>query len=183
MLSLSIRPPRRRLRAFILGALLAGVANLAHAGDITAEEYRVKASFLFNFAAFTFWPEGGGETLSICVYGGDPFGSHLDALMDRKVGERSVRVRRVGSVNALVDCQLVFVPRQMIGNLGRVLDGVDGQPVLTVADSPGALASGVVLNMDSSAGQIRFSVNLAAARRQGLGLSSKLLNLATEIKR
>ncbi len=71
----------------------------------------------------------------------------------------------------------------MIGNLGRVLDGVDGQPVLTVADSPGALASGVVLNMDSSAGQIRFSVNLAAARRQGLGLSSKLLNLATEIKR
>jgi hypothetical protein len=44
------------------------------------------------------------------------------------------------------------------------------------------MENGVMLNMDSSAGRISFSANLAAARRQGLGLSSKLLNLATEIK-
>lgn len=77
----------------------------------------------------------------------------------------------------------MFVARPAISNLGRVLDSVRDRPILTVADSPGALEGGVMLNMDSSAGRIRFSANLEAARRSGLGLSSKLLSLATEIKR
>ena len=53
---------------------------------------------------------------------------------------------------------------------------------LTVADSPGALDAGVMLNMDSASGRISFAANLAAARRQGLGLSARLLNLATEVR-
>ena len=39
-----------------------------------------------------------------------------------------------------------------------------------------------MLNMDKHAGRIGFSANLAAARRQGLALSARLLNLAIEIK-
>ena len=91
-------------------------------------------------------------------------------------------MQRISSVSALDDCQIVFITRSMIGNLARVLDRVDGLPVLTVADSPGAMESGVMLNMDSSSGRIGFSANLAAARRNGLVLRSKLLNLAIEIK-
>lgn len=178
-----LRARGRRLRASIFGLLLAAAATPAHPAEIVADEYRVKASFLLNFATFTTWPASGDETLSICVYGQDPFGTHLDTLSARKVGERGVQVRRVGSVGALDGCQLVFVARPAISNLGRVLDSVRDRPILTVADSPGALEGGVMLNMDSSAGRIRFSANLEAARRSGLGLSSKLLSLATEIKR
>lgn len=173
---------RRALLAWGFTLLLVMQAGAAHADEGPADEYRLKASFLFNFATFTTWPGGGGETLSMCVYGDDPFGAHLDAIAGRKVGERRVQVQRATSVDALDGCQLVFVARPMIGNLGRVLDRINGRPVLTVADSPGAMESGVMLNMDSSAGRITFSANLAAARRHGLGLSSKLLNLATEIK-
>jgi hypothetical protein len=39
-----------------------------------------------------------------------------------------------------------------------------------------------MLNMDSASGRISFAANLAAARRQGLGLSARLLNLATEVR-
>ena len=35
---------------------------------------------------------------------------------------------------------------------------------------------------DSASGRISFAANLAAARRQGLGLSARLLNLATEVR-
>ena len=157
-------------------------AAFAQSGDGPADEYRIKAAFLVNFASFTTWPESSAETLSLCVYGDDPFGAHLDAVAGRKVGQRSLRVVRASSVDALDGCEMVFVSRAMIGNLGRVLDRIARRPVLIVADSPGAVDNGVMLNMDSGAGRISFSANLAAARDHGLTLSARLLNLASEVK-
>lgn len=182
-------PPRHRLRAALrrvlacVGALcLLASAAVAQSGDGPADEYRIKAAFLVNFASFTTWPETSAETLSLCVYGDDPFGAHLDAVAGRKVGQRSLRVVRASSVDALDGCEMVFVSRAMIGNLGRVLDRIARRPVLIVADSPGAVDNGVMLNMDSGAGRISFSANLAAARDHGLTLSARLLNLASEVK-
>ena len=182
-------PPRHRLRAALrrvlacVGALcVLASAAVAQSGDGPADEYRIKAAFLINFASFTTWPETSAEMLSLCVYGDDPFGAHLDAVAGRKVGQRSLRVVRASSVDALDGCEMVFVTRAMIGNLGRVLDRIARRPVLTVADSPGATDNGVMLNMDSGAGRIGFSANLAAARDHGLTLSARLLNLASEVK-
>ena len=190
MIPVSSRPPpRRRLHAALrrvlacAGALcVLASAAFAQSGDGPADEYRIKAAFLVNFASFTTWPESSAETLSLCVYGDDPFGAHLDAVAGRKVGQRSLRVVRASSVDALDDCEMVFVTRAMIGNLGRVLDRIARRPVLTVADSPGATDHGVMLNMDSGAGRISFSANLAAARDHDLTLSARLLNLASEVK-
>lgn len=176
------RPPRRRLLACGAALWLAATLAFAQHGDGAADEYRLKAAFLFNFATFTSWPDGAAESLSLCVYGEDPFGEHLDAVAGRKVGPRSLQVVRVKSVDAIDGCEMVFVTQAMIGNLGRVLDRIDGRPLLVVADSPGAVDHGVMLNMDSHGGRIGFSANLAAARRQGLALSARLLNLATEVK-
>ena len=177
--------PIRLLRLLACTSVLLGAAtaSLAQPAEGAADEYRLKAAFLLNFATFTTWPEGVGDTLEVCVYGGDPFGAHLDQIATaRKAGTRALRVARVNSVDALDDCQMVFVARGMIGNLARVLDRIEGRAALTVADSPGALDAGVMLNMDSASGRISFAANLAAARRQGLGLSARLLNLATEVR-
>lgn len=176
------RPPHRRLLACGAALWLAATLAFAQQGDGAADEYRLKAAFLFNFATFTSWPDSAAEALSLCVYGDDPFGAHLDAVAGRKVGQRSLRVMRASSVDALDGCEIVFVSRPMIGNLGRVLDRIGGRPVLVVADSPGADDHGAMLNMDNHGGRIGFSANLAAARRQGLALSARLLNLATEVK-
>ncbi len=166
----------------VLVPTLFGSTALAQDAPNSADEYRLKAAFLFNFATFTQWPKHDNTSLLLCVYGDAPFGHHLHAIAGRMVGARSLQVHRISSVDTLGGCNMVFITRPMIGNLGRVLDNLNGRPVLTVADSPGAMENGVMLNMDSSAGRISFSANLASARRQGLTLSSKLLNLATEIK-
>lgn len=181
----------RRLHAHARTSLLAGLSALllctstAFAGGPldAAEEYRLKAAFLFNFASFATWPGTAEDAkLALCVYGEDPFGAHLDALEGRQAGKRSVQVQRVHSVDALDGCEMVFVTRPMIGNLARVLDRIGQRAVLSVADSPGALDAGVMLNMDSSSGRISFAANLAAARRQGIALSARLLKLATEVR-
>ena len=144
-------------------------------------EYRLKAAFLYNFAAFTEWPAEVGSTLALCIVGGDPFGAEIDPLHGKKVGERSLAVQRKTTPESLKGCQIVFITTAAGGQLPRVLDAVRGQPVLTVADAPGAMQQGVMLNMAVAQGRITFEANLAAARSARLNLSSKLLRLATEV--
>ncbi len=166
-----------RNTAFALTVLSS--AAPAHSLDIP--EYRLKAAFLYNFAAFTEWPADTGSSLNLCLYGADPFGAEIDPLNGKKVGERSLAVQRKSTPESLKGCQIVFVTAAASGQLPRVLDALRGQPVLTVADAPGSVLQGVMLNMALAQGRITFEANLVAARGARLNLSSKLLRLATEV--
>ncbi len=168
------------LRIFV--CTLALLCGSSRAVAVTLPEYQIKAAFLVNFAAFTEWPANVGNTLNLCVYGPDPFGQDLGKFQSRSIGGRSLAVTRVNSVDELGNCQIVFISRPVIDNLLRVLDTLSGKPVLTVADSPGAMRQGVVLNMGTKLSKVTFEANLAAARVNGLNLSSKLLSLASEVK-
>ena len=50
-----------------------------------------------------------------------------------------------------------------------------------MADRPGFLEEGGVIEIKLSGGRVRFDINLAAARDGGLRLSSQLLQLADRI--
>ena len=167
---------------FGLLALLAllPLAPVARADDVS--EYRLKAAFMYNFALFTEWPLEVGALLNVCIHGPDPFGKDIDELQGKAVGGRSLAVQRKAVGESLGSCQVVYIAPQAIVNLPRVLDGVRGRPVLTVADSSGAVRQGVMLNMAVAQNRIAFEANLVAARAAGLHLSSKLLRLATEVQ-
>ncbi len=149
------------------------------AGNV--DEYRLKVAFLHNFVSFTEWPARVGTVLNLCVYGPDPFGVDIDKLQGKKVAERSLAVQRMNTVDALGDCHVIFITRPVIGNLPRVLDASRGKPVLTVADTPGAVRDGVTINLTTEQNKIIFEANLGAAHNNGLALSSKLLRLANEV--
>lgn len=168
-----------RLGLYTLTLCLLCGTQAARADEIS--EYRLKAAFVFNFATFTEWPAEIGNVLRLCVYGSDPFGANLDSLQGREVGTRRIEVQRRASMDKLAECQLVFITRSGIGNLPRILDNLGASPVLTVADTPGAMQQGVALNMETDRDRITFTANLAAARQHGLTLSAKLLRLATEV--
>jgi hypothetical protein len=77
-------------------------------------EYEVKAGFLYNFAKFVQWPpdafhdESGPITL--CIFGRDPFGDALDNIVRGKIiGGRSFSIRRTNKLDALKNCQLIFM--------------------------------------------------------------------------
>lgn len=164
------------LAASVLGVL----APRAHANELP--EYRLKAAFVYNFVLFTEWPAEVGTTLNVCVHGKDPFGPEIDPLQGKAVGGRTIAVQRKTAVDALKGCQVVFVAPSAIDALPRVLETLRGAPVLTIADSPGATAQGVALNMSLVRDKVTFQANLEAARAARLTLSSKLLRLATEVR-
>lgn len=166
------------LRALLVAALLAG-AGAAAAQDVP--EYRLKAAFVFNFIAFTEWPAETPATLQLCVLGSDPFGRDIDGLHDRVAAGRKLALQRRSTGDGVRGCHAVFLSPALGEALPRVLQGLRGQPVLTIADTPGALRHGVMLNMNLAQDKVSFEAHLQAARAAGLNLSSKLLRLATEV--
>ena len=173
------------LQRFLTQLVLCGVAALLAAATARADglpEYRLKAAFVYNFMAFAEWPSETGATLNLCIQGDDPFGKEIDALQGKAIGHRAIALHRKTGSESLKHCQAVFVALSAMDGLPRLLDSVRGRPVLTLADSAGAMRRGVMINMELVQGKVSFEANLAAARASGLNLSSKLLRLATEVQ-
>ncbi len=145
-----------------------------------AREYELKAAFLYNFARFVDWPAQGVTTpgvLTLCVLGDSPFGRDLDPIAGKTVGRASLRVRGI-TIDAASGCQIVFISGSEAPRLERDLARLRGSPVLSVGDSPGFAERGAVINFYLDQAKVRFEINIDAAQRSGLTVSSQLLRLA-----
>ena len=163
------------------GARFGAVAPAAAAE--TSREYLIKAAFLYNFAKFTEWPAGSfpdsAAPLDVCVFGEDPFGGALESIAGKTIRGRRVAVHRVASIEAGAACHLLFISASEATRLAGILESLRGRPVLTIAEMPGFARSGGIINLKTNADdKVRFEINNSIARRVGLRLSSKLLNLA-----
>ncbi len=148
-------------------------------------EYQVKAAFLFNFANFVEWPDEafpkGGRNFVICVIGGDPFGGALDSLKGKTLKGRIVIVRYCFEAAEARGSQVLFVGKSERGNINHIVKALKGSPVLTVADQDGFCQAGGMINMVNERNRVGFEINVSAARRAGLQISSHLLKLAKEV--
>ena len=160
------------------GAALAGNASL---------EYAVKANYLYKFAPFVEWPERAFPSptspFNICVVGEDPFGKGLDdAVQGQRVGERPISVRRAAAAEPGMNCQILFVSTSAAHSPADTLRVVAGAPVLTVTDQSRGVPGGMIQFVMRD-GRVKFEINAAAAEASGLQISSKLLGLATSLRR
>lgn len=173
---------RNRSR-YLLVAYLSFVFPVSYvaAQKESSVEYQVKAAFIYNFIAFTQWPENTDQFIRLCVYGNDPFGKEIDKLENKPVHGRHIHVQRISDHEALNTCQVIFFSQAVDGNLHKILVALQHQPILTLADNPDALVQGVVINMSLAQEKIVFEINLDRARQSGLDISSKLLQLAVKV--
>ena len=154
--------------------------TVAWGGEIP--EYKLKAAYLYNFASFTEWPEK-QSSFQVCIFGEDPFGKHLKQITARKIQKQIVSVRTVKTVGALEGCQMIFIAPSASSRINQVLSQIEDKPVLTIADTPGALDRGAMINMATRRGKVTFDVNLHRVKAHGLKISSKLLRLAKRVVR
>jgi len=140
-------------------------------------EPQVKVAFLYKFAHFIKWPERVSGRFNICVHGKDPFGPAWNLIKGKTVGGGHVVTGPCPRPDCS-DCRIVFISRSMAGRLSRELAGVRRPGVLTVSDIPGFAKAGGVIEIFIEGGKLRFAINVAAAKRAGLTISSRLLRLA-----
>jgi hypothetical protein len=163
-----------------VAALFLGLQTRASA---QFSEYEVKAAFISNFAQFVKWPEkafpNAGAPLVIGVLGDDPFGSTLEKIIQSKSVEgRKLSIRRSHRIEDLKNCQLIFVSRSEQARVSEIVGSLRGTSALTVGDMEGFARMGGVIGFKMEGNNVRFEINLAAARSAELKISSKLLALS-----
>jgi hypothetical protein len=147
----------------------------------------IKAAFLYNFAKFTEWPlDSAGKAddpLTLCVVGEDPFGNILNETIEGKtVRGRRLVIWRLRSGEDLKDCQIAFISSRERSQMQATIERLKGTGVLTVGDGEGFAALGGVINFKMVDNKVHFDVNVDAAERAKLKISSKLLSLAKIVK-
>lgn len=152
-----------------------------------ADEYRVKAAFLYNFVRYTTWPAGSFENqrspIVVAVLGKSPFGKHLrNALADKKIGGRGIVLRGAREVEGALDAHVVFVGDASDAQRAELLRLSKGRPLVVIGELPGFAAEGAQFNFYLAGGKVRFEVNLEAVRGSKLEVSSQVLKLARIVR-
>ncbi len=185
-IELDARARSRRSRASPHGVVrliwLATLLLLAPtAGADAATEYRLKAAFIYNFANFSHWPAASAGKLRVCVYGRSPILRALEPIAGRISNGRQIEILQRAQDATVEGCEVVFVTESAIARLPALLAEIGDEPVLTVANSPGAGRTGAAFNMVVVEDKVRFEVNLPATRRGGLRVDPRVLRLATAV--
>lgn len=172
-----------RAAAVILAMTLVG--GVARAADRSLE-YAVKSTFLYKFASFVEWPSGtfasASAPFNLCVIGADPFGGRIDeAARGQSVGRHPVVVQHLSKADGQSGCHAMLVSGSGRQDIDDALRAVAGSPVLTITDEDLGSEHGIV-HFVIADDRVTFDIDLAAAARNRLTISSKLLALARSVR-
>ncbi len=164
---------------------MAGVE--ASAEEPSSVEYKIKAAYLLNFAKFIEWPATSfpmADTPVIFgVLGNDPFGSDLEkTIVGKTIEGRTLRIKRFAEGEDFRECQILFISPSERKRLPQILEKLRGSPILTVSEMDEFLPAGGMINFTKQENTVRFEIELEAASRVHLKMSSKLLQLARVIR-
>ena len=147
-------------------------------------EVAVKAALLFNFAKFAEWPAlASGAPIIACIVGDDGIATALvGTVRAQQISGHPVEVRRSQDSGAWRVCQLLFIADAETRSSDSGVGGIRTLPVLTVSDGKGFSERGGIIELYLEGRRVRFAINVDAAERSGLRLSSRLLGLARVIR-
>ena len=169
------------LAILLLFALTNGSA-ISHAEPAPPREYQLKTAFIYSIIKFIEWPNnsvaGAAPPLNLVILGQDPFGEDLETIKGKSAKGRPIVIRHCRRVEEVKDCDVLFICASERGRLTHILKHLQNSPVLTVADQDGFCEAGGMINLVTVKNRINFEINMAAAQRAQLRISSQLLKLA-----
>ncbi len=172
----------RWMKVPLLSVAMAVLFGGSVARGQTAGEYELKAAFLFNFAQFVDWPArafaDASSPLVIGVLGDDPFHGALErATQGETINKRKLLVSHYRRIEDAKTCHILFISKSENGRLTEILSSLRGTNILTVGDAEQLARRGGIIDFTMEGNKVRFEINVEAARRAELKVSSKLLKL------
>jgi hypothetical protein len=166
-----------------LAMALGGAALGAQPQEAT--EAALKAAYLYNFARFSEWPAdalAANAPIAFCVTD-PPVATALEQIVaGRSIEQHALVVRRVASGAPLPTCHVLYTSHLDAQQAAVLVAATRGVPVLSVSDVELFTAAGGVARFFVENAKLRFAINVDAAARARLRLSSKLLGLATIVR-
>lgn len=147
-------------------------------------ENEVKAVFLYNFAKYVDWPsatQGSSATIRLCVPANPAFLALVrEAVRDEIVNGRPLIAVGLDGLDSARECDILYVGNAASPDAAAWISAVRGRQTLTVGE--GRLVDGLVIAFVRDQDRLRFDINRAAAAKQNLSISSRLLGLARRVE-
>jgi len=157
------------------------------AEENSAGEYELKAAILYNLVKFVEWPPsaypGAHSPTVLCVLGWDPFGTSLTSLVsDKSIDGRTVQVRYLKNTDKARGCQILYISPSERRRVPQILSDLKASSVLTVGESGDFAARGGMVELSLYDKRVVMEINVDAASRGNVKISSRLLALARIVK-
>jgi len=181
-------------------------APRVHADSEKSKGHQIKAAFIYNFFKFVDWPEekvaGNNKPITIGIIGNKDFVKALEPLAQKKIKNRKISIKYFAGyeklklsqdandhqwnekMEALKTCRVLLLcarNSERIANSSQIIKALEGSTVLTVGEANGFLESGGVINFLIEDKKVSFEINVVAAKKNKLRISSKLLRLAKKV--
>ncbi|WP_177428632.1 YfiR family protein [Candidatus Venteria ishoeyi] len=156
-----------------------------------ADEYAIKAAFLYKLALFIHWPNeifpATGEKFKICLLGKDPFGEIIDnttktvnikgspLLIERFTED----VLNKTPPEKLKQCHILFIKLKYLKTTEGILSSIGEHSILTVSEDDGFMSVGGMIQFYTQDTRIRLRINRNELESAKLKPEATLLSLAT----
>ena len=189
----SLRHLASRAESFVwtltVGAGLVIGTSAVLATEVAPLDFQVKAAFLVNFPKYMDWPSaafaGTNSPITVAIFGDDNVAGEFGNMIEggRTVSGRPVLLKRITKEEQIgSDCQILFIANSERQRIPEILEKVKGTGILTVGENEDFLEKGGVINLVHRDRKIRLQINLDAAGRAHLKISTRLLMAADVVR-
>ncbi|HTA83366.1 MAG TPA: YfiR family protein [Bacteroidia bacterium] len=145
--------------------------------------YKIASVYVYNFTKYISWPTNKSTDFVIGIYGASPITDELRKFVAGKhVGEKSITVEKVLTIDEAAGCQIVFIPASQSSELKKISDQLKGKPVLIVCEKEGLNKKGASISIyldEDDDDKTKFELNQGYIKYNGLLISQGLITLSS----
>ncbi|MGK7396956.1 MAG: YfiR family protein [Candidatus Cyclobacteriaceae bacterium M3_2C_046] len=160
--------------------LFVGVAGLLilSSGFLAPTDYKFHSVYVYNFTKYIQWPSNNSD-IKINIFGNDGtvYKSFQDMADAKSNDGRKILVQQFNSVNALEDCDILFIPYKESSIASKAIEKYQGKGTLIITEREGLINSGSCINFVIVDNRLKFEISKSAIEGAGLKISSQLLQM------
>lgn len=161
-----------------LACLLGVVCSWLSGASQPRDERAVRAAYVFNLTKYVEWPASTRE-LWIGFAGERSEGEFLARMLEGKTSEsRPIHLVLSPSEEELKKCNILYIAEPQASKARAALNKANGEMLLTVGEADSFARDGGMVGLVKAGDHIEIVVNLEAAQKAGIKISSQLLSLA-----
>ena len=164
--------------------VILSLTGFSRGNQTEAEEYNLKAAFIYNFTKFIDWDSFiPGNEFIIGVVDPSPIYEPLAAIAKTKtVNNKKIIIRHYRKLDEISLCHVLFISRNTSLLLDDILAKTAVKGMLIISEKTGYAKQGTAINFVVVNNKLKFEVNTKAINSAGVTASSQLLKLAIMVE-
>jgi hypothetical protein len=147
---------------------------------MNAQEENFIAASIYNFTRNIDWPSNNanGDFIVDIIGHKSVYEKLKELVAGHKVGNRTIVVRFLESVNNITQSQILFVGFWQSKDMSRAIEKVGSSATLVVSEKDGLIDSGTGINFVIRNGSLKFEIKKANIQKYGLSVGMTLEQMA-----